>query len=430
MRLSTVAALLVLTITPLAQQPMPAQKGQRLDDVTWLEADRLLTFESIVVIPLGAGSKEHGPHLKLRNDLTMADYLTRRVVDASSVVVAPTLTYHYYPAFLEYPGSTSLTLATARDMTTDVVRSLAAYGPRRFYVLNTGISTLAPLAAAAQTLAQDGILLRYTDLDARLTPTKKTLMQQPGGTHADEIETSMMLYIDPASVDMAKAQKDFSPAPAGGGPLTRQRGGRGTYSPTGTWGDPTLATAAKGRTLVEALVTGILDDIAQLRTAPLPSRGAPQADTSSNRAAPQLPAMPSNAPQRTCGPAEERTIRAMGFTFASAWNMKDARRLASLWAPQGDIIHPDGTVEQGAELIEQNRQRLFSTREYRSSSHSLQLNLVRCLTADIVIADGKWELTGVVDKAGLPVPKREGQVTLVIKRAEPWAIEAYRYTVK
>ena len=46
---------------------------------------------------------EHGPHLKLGNDLTLADYLTGRVIDSSAVIVAPTLTYHYYPAFLEYP---------------------------------------------------------------------------------------------------------------------------------------------------------------------------------------------------------------------------------------------------------------------------------------------------------------------------------------
>ena len=51
----------------------------------------------------------------------------------------------------------------------------------------------------------------------------------------------MMLYIDPASVDMRRAVKEFSPSP---GPLqlTRRRGAPGTYSETGVWGDPTLAT--------------------------------------------------------------------------------------------------------------------------------------------------------------------------------------------
>ena len=162
-----------LSISPAARQtqnPAPVNKSQRLEALTWPEAETALTPETVVVIPLGAASKEHGPHLKLRNDLTLADYLTQRVVDATSVVVAPTLTYHFYPAFLEYPGSTSLTLATARDMTADVVRTLSAYGPRRFYVLNTGVSTTRALDPAAALLASEGVLMRYTNLSAHLDP--------------------------------------------------------------------------------------------------------------------------------------------------------------------------------------------------------------------------------------------------------------------
>ena len=145
-----------LSISPAARQPQnpaPVSKSQRLETLTWPEAETVLTPETVVVIPVGAASKEHGPHLKLRNDLTLADYLTQRVADATPVVVAPTLTYHFYPAFLEYPGSTSLSLATARDMTADVVRTLSAYGPRRFYVLNTGVSTTRALDPAVALLA-------------------------------------------------------------------------------------------------------------------------------------------------------------------------------------------------------------------------------------------------------------------------------------
>jgi hypothetical protein len=67
--------------------------GVLLEDLTWQEAERALTKETIVVIPLGAGSKEHGPHLKLSNDFIMAEYLKRRVLDAADVVIAPTVNY-------------------------------------------------------------------------------------------------------------------------------------------------------------------------------------------------------------------------------------------------------------------------------------------------------------------------------------------------
>jgi creatinine amidohydrolase len=431
MRLSIAASLLILAAVSLPPQTIAPQKGQRLEELTWQEAERVLTPETVVVIPLGAGSKEHGPHLKLRNDLTMAEYLTRRVIDSTAVVVAPTLTYHYYPAFLEYPGSTSLTLKTAQAMTTEVVSTLAPYGPRRFYVLNTGISTLQALKPAAEALAADGILLRYTDLEARLAATKKTLMEQPGGTHADEIETSMMLYIDPASVDMAKAVRDYTATPTSGR-LTRQPGRQGVYSATGISGDPRFATEAKGRALVEALVSGIVDDIAQLRAAPLPSRStAPSASAAAGAGRPAVVASQDEPDERTCTPGDVREIRNIGFMFASAWSQKDSKRLAELWSAQGNIIHPDGAVETGAVIIEQNRHRLFLTPEYRGSHHLLQLNLLRCLSTEIAVADGKWELTDVVDAANKPVPKREGQVTLVVKRiGARWYIEAYRYTVK
>ena len=212
-----------------AQPPAAAAKSHRLETLTWQEAEGLLTPETVVLIPLGAGSKEHGPHLKLRNDLTLAEYLTGRVLDATAVVVAPTLTYHFYPAFLEYPGSTSLSLASARDMTADVVRTLAAYGPRRFYILNTGVSTVRALDPAVALMASEGVLVRYTNLATRLDPATKGFVEQEGGTHADEVETSMMLYIDPSSVDMSKAVRDYTPS-TGGGRLTRQRGGTGTGS--------------------------------------------------------------------------------------------------------------------------------------------------------------------------------------------------------
>ena len=49
-----------------------AAQGVLLEDLTWIEAEKVLRAETVVVIPLGAASKEHGPHLKLKNDLILA----------------------------------------------------------------------------------------------------------------------------------------------------------------------------------------------------------------------------------------------------------------------------------------------------------------------------------------------------------------------
>jgi creatinine amidohydrolase len=249
----------------LAQAP---KRGIELVDLTWVEAEEVLGPETIVVIPLGAASKEHGPHLRLDNDLQMADYLKERVLEAADVVVAPTISYHFYPSFLEYPGSTHLRFETARDVVVDIVESLAGYGPRRFYVLNTGVSTLRPLEASAQALEGEGIVLRFTNILEVAGAAEDQVREQVRGTHADEIETSMMLYIAPERVDMALAVREDNPRGRGG--LTRRAEGEGTYSESGVWGDATLATLEKGRIVVEATVAGILRDIEGLAAAELP----------------------------------------------------------------------------------------------------------------------------------------------------------------
>ena len=265
-----VVTALAITATATAQPTPAPPRGVLLEDLTWQQAEKVLTPEAIVVIPLGAAAKEHGPHLRLKNDFVLAEYFKRRVLASEPVVVAPTLNYHFYPAFVEYPGSTSLRLETARDLVIDICRSLARFGPKRFYVLNTGVSTIRALKPAQEQLAAEGIVMRFTDILIVGAEAEKAVRQQEGGTHADEIETSMMLYMDPSLVDMSKAAKDYHPQGTGG--LTRNPAGPGTYSPTGIWGDATLATREKGRRVVEAMVEGMLAEIAALRGEPLPQR--------------------------------------------------------------------------------------------------------------------------------------------------------------
>jgi creatinine amidohydrolase len=242
------------------------QAGILLEKLSWDEAEKVLTPDQVVVIALGAESKEHGLHLPLNNDWLMAEYFKERVLEKATVVVAPTINYSFYPAFLEYPGSTSVNSDVARDMVIDIARSLSHYGPRKFYFINTGISTLRPLKEAADQLAKDGILMRY--LDFTQDDPVETKWRKSGGTHADEIETAMMLYIAPDTVHIEKAKRDLNPHQPGG--LTRDPKGKGTYSPTGAWGDPTMATREEGQVLVESSVARILKEIEVLRETTAP----------------------------------------------------------------------------------------------------------------------------------------------------------------
>jgi creatinine amidohydrolase len=430
-------ALLLMTLTICAAVTVPGSgiqaqrepRGIRLSDITWQQAADALGPETVVIVPLGAGSQEHGPHLKLGNDAVLADYLTRRVLEASDVVVAPSLPYHFSPAFVDYPGSASLTSQTAQAMTTEAVMSLARFGPRRFYVLNTDRSATSVLERTARGLAAQGVLLGYTDLASRLDRASAPVRQQESGVHADEVDTSMMLYIDPASVDMRRAVRELglSTDPLR---LTPRRGAPGTFSASGVLGDPTLATQTKGRVIVEGLVAAVLEDIERLRSA------TPQAPVSTPTAPAAVLSMPPqrrpDAGSRTCTPADERTIRSLGDAFTLHWRNADAAQLAALWSLEGDVVHPDGVTERGRDVIRANRAALFIRHEYRGSRHPVTIGNIRCVAFDVAVADGKWEMGGVSDASGNALPTFEGLLTLVVKRSVEggWLVEAYRYTQK
>ncbi len=244
----------------------PLTKSVRIATVSWTDAERLLDSTTIVMIPLGAEAKEHGPQLPLNNDWLLAEYFATKVAARTPVVVYPTINYSYYPSFVEYPGSTTLRMATARDMVVDIIRTIARHGPRKFYVLNTGVSTLNALEPARDSLAASGITMRFTDILNVGKEAEDRVRRQEGGTHADEIETSMMLYMHPEVVHMSRAKKDYHP---GGGGLTRDsvaavRDGK-VWSRTGIFGDATLATRAKGKVVVEAQVTAMVAEVEALR---------------------------------------------------------------------------------------------------------------------------------------------------------------------
>ena len=56
---------LIVSLTSSAQKRNINNKAIFLEDISWTTAKQLLTPDAVVVIPLGAASKEHGPHLPL-----------------------------------------------------------------------------------------------------------------------------------------------------------------------------------------------------------------------------------------------------------------------------------------------------------------------------------------------------------------------------
>ena len=231
--------------------------GICLEKQNWQTAEAMLAANPVVVFPLGAAAKEHGLHLPLNTDAITANWLSEQIGMRLPVVIAPIINISFYPAFVEYPGSISLRAETARDIFVDSCRSLAAFGAKRFYILNNGVSTEKPLSTAREILVNDGIQLEYLKLTNVFDKLPSELFQQTYGSHADEHETSLMLHIAPEVVDMSKAVDDGR---EGKGLLSRTSG-KGVYSVSGVYGQATLATAEKGKLVANILVETVLADI-------------------------------------------------------------------------------------------------------------------------------------------------------------------------
>lgn len=219
---------------------MSENTGAWLEDLTWPEAKARFDAGAVVVVPIGAAAKAHGPHLPLKTDALTARALGQRLVERLPVVVAPVVGFGFYPAFTAFAGSQHLSAATFKTLLSELLGNLRSHGVKRIVLLNTGVSTEKPIDELSAG-ADDLLVLHMRGLGA----TADRLIEVKEGGHADERETSVMLALDPRSVRMDKLALD--------GPFER----------TGATGDPTRATAFKGERLLAARVDDIVAAMAK-----------------------------------------------------------------------------------------------------------------------------------------------------------------------
>ena len=232
--------------------------GRWLQDVAWPEAEALLKDGATAVLPIGAASKQHGLHLPMASDLLQAVWLSDQLRMRFQILVWPVVAYGYYPAFLDYTGSTTLTAATFGRLIEELLHELFRAGAQRVLVINTGISTIPPVEQARQTCpAAQRVLLAHVYRGVRYRECEQHVLRQASGGHADEAETSIMLAIAPDRVRLELAENNAASTQPG--PYNRFDPARPNYFPGGASGNPTLASAEQGRLLLAAMLEDIIE---------------------------------------------------------------------------------------------------------------------------------------------------------------------------
>lgn len=232
--------------------------GLFVAESSWDEVHKALEAGAIAILPVGSACKEHGLHLPMNTDLLQAQWLCKNLAEKCLVVVWPTVGYGHYPAFRDYPGSCSLSRTTFENTIVEILDDILRVATRNILVINAGISTIPPLQAAIECrLEPDKIQLMNIYEGSRVQSVITKIEEQPNGSHADEIETSIMLAIAPGKVCMSKATACTRRQEQG--PLNRTDPTHPNYTPSGVYGDPTLASKEKGELLIRAMLDDLLE---------------------------------------------------------------------------------------------------------------------------------------------------------------------------
>jgi len=247
-----------------------------IENLSWDEVSRRIAEGAAAILPIGAAAKQHGFHLPMKTDRVQAEWLAAEIAGRVDALIWPTVAYGYYPAFVEYAGSASLSAPVFESLVREIAAGIVGFGCRALFVLDTGISTIAPVDRAIAGLNNPNVLhLKIYD-GPRYRRATERLVEQGHGSHADELETSVMLALAPHLVDLARGEA--SPAAAHGiaGRLTPSDPSSPNFSRSGSYGDPTLATRAKGEVLLAAMVEDVLGQVTAFLAAapkPIPKRG-------------------------------------------------------------------------------------------------------------------------------------------------------------
>ena len=231
--------------------------------LTWEEVGALReSGMDMAILPVGS-TEQHGPHLTVNVDTLSANTVARGVSAQTGVPVLPALPYGAaWGHTSKWPGTLSLSPQTVTNAVVEIGEwLLLASGFTRLLILNGHMTNFAPLRVALETLRFRHPSMRIAlrglwEISPRVAAVYTEDAQD---WHANAAETSLMLAKYPQGVRPGKIADD--PDRTGdlffSYPVSRT-------SECGATGDPTLATAAQGETL---LAWAIEDLSAQVRAA-------------------------------------------------------------------------------------------------------------------------------------------------------------------
>ncbi len=248
-----------------------------LGEMTDPEVSAFLERSRTVLVPTGS-TEQHGPHGPLLTDVLVAQEVARRVAASIDAVVAPPINYALSYPHVGFTGVVHIRVSTFMALIEDLCASLAAIGFERIVFLNGHYDNTYAIAYACASAAERMSAARpgarafpVNYWDGLTAPEREEFFDQAAGLHANAAETSAILAIDPALVDMDRANAEFPPFPESANPAPVHTafffsapGSVHRASASGTWGDARGATAEIGERFLKIGVESTIRVLADI----------------------------------------------------------------------------------------------------------------------------------------------------------------------
>lgn len=211
-----------------------------------------------VVVPIGS-LEQHGHHLPVSTDIIIAQAFADRIGEKLNAYVMPCLPVSTCREHMGKRGSVWMNPDTFYQMLKDIIDSLREQGFKKVIVVqgHGGIFILNPLIRTLNAQLNPDVMICKFEPYQFFVPyigkppvpgcEASQILESATAMHADEFETSVVMYLHPELVHMDRAI-DFVPD------YPREFLNYGSIfriSPDGVWGEPSKATSEKGEKLLK-----------------------------------------------------------------------------------------------------------------------------------------------------------------------------------
>lgn len=213
--------------------------------------------------------ESHGGHLPLGPDLFVPTEVARQAAQRlARTIVVPGVPFGTSMHYNANPMAITLSFETVTAIAEDMFESLIAYDIWHIFVLNGHDGNIAPLEIAQRKVKQRHPEVVFAFMPAWWNVVGNLLgdnfFAEWGGLgHGGEGESSITMAVRPDLCDLSKAVRQM-PDSIRIGERVQIMWDIAEVSATGATGDPTHASAEKGRKMLDALVRLVVDSVSQL----------------------------------------------------------------------------------------------------------------------------------------------------------------------